>query len=508
MLLDPSTFDLVQHIEMVLDAIQGDELAERLNAELMQSVLEIATPVCHTAGDVMRELADAARIRPRRGAGPGPPRRLGGHAPLQPLRAAADHGEGPLPRAHRPAPVRRTARADLRDAHPRRGRRSRQGDPGRERAPPAARAAARALRELALLARRADGARVEPADRLLRLPALGAAAAVPRLRRLRRRRRPARAHGLHRRLHAHLVGHPAPSEVGDDRGAHLRRRDAPRGRGRDRRVLPGARQAAQRALRRRRGDPHLPPHPHEREQVARRPVRARGARDGPGDRSPHPRPRSPSSSGARCASSSRTPASSARSASSRGSARCSSAATRPSASFASTTRTATSSRSCARSPMRPRRCPRTRPRPRARTYAYDVTGARSTSTRNVRVSMRASTPASGSVRVSIPAPLTDIRVASSPFCCGALPRQVDAARHPRARVQRVDEGVRVAAVVQRVGPRSVPAPHACQRDPAHPLVRLRPVDDRSGVEAARSRGSTERTTYRTPPWTPPGYWRT
>ena len=57
MLLDPSTFDLLQHIEMVLDAIQGHELADRLNAELMQSVLEIATPVCHTAGDVMRELA-------------------------------------------------------------------------------------------------------------------------------------------------------------------------------------------------------------------------------------------------------------------------------------------------------------------------------------------------------------------------------------------------------------------------------------------------------------------
>jgi len=56
MLLDPESFDLVQHIEMVLDAIQGDELANRLNAELMQSVLEIATPVCSTAGDVMREL--------------------------------------------------------------------------------------------------------------------------------------------------------------------------------------------------------------------------------------------------------------------------------------------------------------------------------------------------------------------------------------------------------------------------------------------------------------------
>jgi len=56
MLLDPESFDLVQHIEMVLDAIQGDELASRLNAELMQSVLEIATPVCRTAGDVMHEL--------------------------------------------------------------------------------------------------------------------------------------------------------------------------------------------------------------------------------------------------------------------------------------------------------------------------------------------------------------------------------------------------------------------------------------------------------------------
>jgi len=56
MLLHPTSFDLVQHIEMVLDAIQGDELASRINAELMQSVLEIATPVCQTAGDVMREL--------------------------------------------------------------------------------------------------------------------------------------------------------------------------------------------------------------------------------------------------------------------------------------------------------------------------------------------------------------------------------------------------------------------------------------------------------------------
>jgi carboxylate-amine ligase len=56
MLLDPDSLDLVQHIDTVLDAIEGDELAARINSELMQSVVEIATPVCASAGDVMREL--------------------------------------------------------------------------------------------------------------------------------------------------------------------------------------------------------------------------------------------------------------------------------------------------------------------------------------------------------------------------------------------------------------------------------------------------------------------
>jgi glutamate---cysteine ligase / carboxylate-amine ligase len=56
-LLDGQTFDLVQHIETMLAAVSGHELEPQINAELMQSVLEIATPVCHTAGDVMRELA-------------------------------------------------------------------------------------------------------------------------------------------------------------------------------------------------------------------------------------------------------------------------------------------------------------------------------------------------------------------------------------------------------------------------------------------------------------------
>jgi carboxylate-amine ligase len=57
MLLDPGTSDLVQHIDTVLAAVEGHELSSRITSELMQSVLEIATPVCGTAGDVMRELA-------------------------------------------------------------------------------------------------------------------------------------------------------------------------------------------------------------------------------------------------------------------------------------------------------------------------------------------------------------------------------------------------------------------------------------------------------------------
>jgi carboxylate-amine ligase len=55
-LLDGQTLDLVQHIETMLEAVSGHELEERINPELMQSVIEITTPVCHTAGDVMREL--------------------------------------------------------------------------------------------------------------------------------------------------------------------------------------------------------------------------------------------------------------------------------------------------------------------------------------------------------------------------------------------------------------------------------------------------------------------
>jgi carboxylate-amine ligase len=60
-LLDETTFDLVQHIETMLEAVTGHELEARINAELMQSVLEIATPVCRNAGDVMRWLTKLRR---------------------------------------------------------------------------------------------------------------------------------------------------------------------------------------------------------------------------------------------------------------------------------------------------------------------------------------------------------------------------------------------------------------------------------------------------------------
>jgi carboxylate-amine ligase len=56
MLLDGETFDLVQHIDTVLAAMAGHELEDRVNPELMQSVLEIATPVCRTPADVDAEL--------------------------------------------------------------------------------------------------------------------------------------------------------------------------------------------------------------------------------------------------------------------------------------------------------------------------------------------------------------------------------------------------------------------------------------------------------------------
>src|SRR6476661_364203 len=57
MLLDPETWDLVQHIDSVLAAAAEGEHVDQIHAELMQSVLEVTTPVCRTPDDVLRSLA-------------------------------------------------------------------------------------------------------------------------------------------------------------------------------------------------------------------------------------------------------------------------------------------------------------------------------------------------------------------------------------------------------------------------------------------------------------------
>ncbi|HEX7254299.1 MAG TPA: carboxylate-amine ligase [Gaiellaceae bacterium] len=56
MLLDGESFDLVQRIDTILAAFVGHEDEERMKPELMQSTLEVATPVCRTAAEADRAL--------------------------------------------------------------------------------------------------------------------------------------------------------------------------------------------------------------------------------------------------------------------------------------------------------------------------------------------------------------------------------------------------------------------------------------------------------------------
>ena len=56
MLLDGESFDLVQHVDTVLSAARNGELTDRIGPELMQSVVEISTPVCKSVADVDTEL--------------------------------------------------------------------------------------------------------------------------------------------------------------------------------------------------------------------------------------------------------------------------------------------------------------------------------------------------------------------------------------------------------------------------------------------------------------------
>ena len=214
----------------------------------MQSVLEISTPVCKNAGDIERELRKLRAHVTQAAHSARPARRLRGDAPVQPLRAPADHRSRPLPEPRRPAPVRRPARADLRLSHPRGGGRPRQGGARHQRPLVHLTRAPRPLGELAVLARRADRPLLEPADGLRRLPALRPAAPIHRLRGLRGGGRPAGETGcIADYTHIWWDVRPHP-RLRDDRGAGHGRDHAGRGDGGDHRLRPGARQVLLRAL--------------------------------------------------------------------------------------------------------------------------------------------------------------------------------------------------------------------------------------------------------------------
>ena len=128
----------------------------------MQSVLEIATNVCRSAGEAGGPARGPAPPRARDGRGEGPDDRLRRHASVREVGGAADRRAAALPRDRRRAALRRPPGAAVRPARARRHRRPREGDPRRERdaGPPSD--PARAVDQLALLARRADRPDVDP----------------------------------------------------------------------------------------------------------------------------------------------------------------------------------------------------------------------------------------------------------------------------------------------------------------------------------------------------------
>src|SRR5918911_483858 len=235
MLLDGQSFDLVQHIDTVLNAISGHELETQINAELMQSVLEIATPVCRTAADVDREL-----------------RRLRSYvtsiASADNLRVGSA-GTHPFSLFERQRITARDRYRHLVDQMQYVARRElifglhihvAVDDP--EKAIQVVNGLLPHLSSLLALSASSPFWRGDPtglaSSRQIVFAAFPRSGPPPRLRRLRRGRRSAREDGVHRGLHAHLVGHPAPPTARHGRDSHLRRRLTAGGRGRAHGVLP------------------------------------------------------------------------------------------------------------------------------------------------------------------------------------------------------------------------------------------------------------------------------
>ena len=289
MLLDGESFDLVQHIDTVLADVAGHELETRINAELMQSVLEVATPVCHTAADV------AAQLRQLRGY-------VGEVARERGMRvgSAGTHPFSLFERQRITAKDRYRALVDQLQYIARRelifGMHVHVAVDDPEKAIQVVNALIGHLAELVALSASSPFWRGEAtglhSSRHMVFAAFPRSGPPPRFRDY--------------ADYAEVVGqlertgciadythiwwdirlHPRLGTIEIRICDAVTRLDDV---GRDHGALPGARQALQRALRRRRGDPVVPPHPDDGEQVARGALRARRPGDGPphGTQEPH-----------------------------------------------------------------------------------------------------------------------------------------------------------------------------------------------------------------------------
>ena len=487
MLLDPETFDLVQHVETVLAAIARPRArdADQPRADAV-GARDRDAGLPHgrrrDARAARRCAATSAASRAQKGLRVG----SAGTHPFSLFERQRITAKDRYRAAGRPAPVHRPPRADLRHARPRRGRRPRQGDQGGQRPPAPARAAARALRQLAVLARRADRARVEPADGLLRVPPLRAAAALPRLRRLRRGRRPARAHGLHRRLHAHLVGHPpASAAAGRSRSGSATRVT----RVEDAVAITAYCQALVKQLCERFEAGEEIPTYHRILTSENKWLAARYGLEAPVMDLATGRRRSASP----LAKLVRTHAARARAACPR--ARLGARARghrrdprprqlrRPPAARSST-RIATSSRSCARSRTRPSRClRRSRPGlPQARAQPATRSGLWCAWTTNSLLSIVASCVPARPRRTS-ERPIT-LHADVEELALVALPGKLDAERLPPHRVERVDEGEAAGLLVERVRPDATRREGARDRQASHRAAAAPRVDNRLAQECS------------------------
>ena len=270
MLLDPETWDLVQHIDSVLAAVAEGEFQARIYPELMQSVIEITTPVCRTPAEVNDHLqrlrSYVATVAEQEGCR---------------FASAGTHPFSLFERQRITAKDRYRTLVDQLQYIARRelifGMHIHVAVDDAEKAIQVSNGLIVHLPEFLALSASSPFWRGEPtglaSSRQMVFSAFPRSGVPPRFESYEEFAEivgPARADRLHRGLHEHLVGHPPAREARHGRAADLRRGHPRRRRRRAVGLLPGARQDALRARRVRREGADLPPDPDHREQVARR----------------------------------------------------------------------------------------------------------------------------------------------------------------------------------------------------------------------------------------------